>query len=671
MKKKLIEKSNKWSISNKLVLYFLVIFSLFALLLYYIIPIILNYPPGAINSTFDKEVSILYYKYQYLIIVSAIAIFFVTYLKIALRKIDRWWKNRRSDAAEIEEVRKKALSFPYSLYMSMEIFPTIVVLLTLMLTGSHPAILLFKIGTIIFSFSTFIASVFLIFNSKTLYPVLVETSKYCSTDFNNKKAKSLRTKLIFQLFPSVLVTALILSLVGYYRLTIEKEKLLNNYYMSSLKSELDNISQDPSIDNVNSLLSQYYTDNLTFCFVENPDGTIQTSNGTTLGHFFVKYMHNLAENHNNTVYETYTIDSQAVIQKIIYNGEIYTVGIYFEISSFNSFLLLLVLAFALFLFSLFSIWYSTSSLVSNIKSVSTGLKNIANNDISSNIKLPVTSNDELGELEKELNIVQDLNAQYITQIQNNQNMLMEKERLASLGQLIGGISHNLKTPIMSISGAAEGLTDLINEYDASIGDSEVTAEDHHAIANDMREWIEKIHSYTAYMSDIITAVKGQAVKLSENENDEFTIKELLNRVNILMKHEIRNASLTLNTEIQVPDSTTLHGDINSLVQVINNLITNAIQSYNGKKDGSIDLSAIVKDSNIVISVTDHGCGMPKDVQEKLFKTMITTKGKNGTGLGMFMSYSTIRGHFNGDITFETEIGKGTTFNIIIPLLERK
>ena len=66
-------------------------------------------------------------------------------------------------------------------------------------------------------------------------------------------------------------------------------------------------------------------------------------------------------------------------------------------------------------------------------------------------------------------------------------MLMEKERLASLGQLIGGISHNLKTPIMSISGAAEGLTDLINEYDASIGDPEVTNDDHHAIANDMRE----------------------------------------------------------------------------------------------------------------------------------------------------------------------------------------
>ena len=257
--------------------------------------------------------------------------------------------------------------------------------------------------------------------------------------------------------------------------------------------------------------------------------------------------------------------------------------------------------------------------------------------------------------------------QDIQTIQNNQDMLMEKERLASLGQLIGGISHNLKTPIMSISGAAEGLTDLINEYDASIGDPEVTNNDHHAIANDMREWITKIHSYTSYMSDIITAVKGQAVNLSENENNAFTVDELFKRVNILMKHEISNASLTLAIDVQVPSATTLVGDINSLVQVINNLITNAIQSYNGRKGEEIKVLAQKLDNNLIISVIDHGCGMTKEVQDKLFNTMITTKGKNGTGLGMFMSYSTIKGHFNGDITFETEVNKGTTFNVILPL----
>ena len=60
-------------------------------------------------------------------------------------------------------------------------------------------------------------------------------------------------------------------------------------------------------------------------------------------------------------------------------------------------------------------------------------------------------------------------------------------------------------------------------------------------------------------------------------------------------------------------------------------------------------------------------GLPLEVKEKLFKEMVTTKGKNGTGLGLFMSYSTIRAHFNGNVTFETEKGKGTIFHITLPV----
>ena len=254
----------------------------------------------------------------------------------------------------------------------------------------------------------------------------------------------------------------------------------------------------------------------------------------------------------------------------------------------------------------------------------------------------------------------------LEQIKNNQNMLMERERLASLGQLIGGIAHNLKTPIMSISGAAEGLTDLINEYDESIGDPEVTYEDHHAIAKDMYDWVSKIKSYTEYMSDVITAVKGQAVTLSENQSTSFDIDELVKRVNILMKHELKNALLTLNIKINIDKNTTLNGDITSLVQVINNMISNSIQAYNGTPNKDIDLIVDKTGNNIVISVKDYGCGLPEGVKKKLFKEVITTKGKNGTGLGLFMSYSTIKAHFNGEITFESEKGKGTTFNIIIP-----
>ena len=252
-------------------------------------------------------------------------------------------------------------------------------------------------------------------------------------------------------------------------------------------------------------------------------------------------------------------------------------------------------------------------------------------------------------------------------IKSNQEILMERERLAALGQLIGGIAHNLKTPIMSIAGAVQGLENLIHEYDESIDDPQVNSQDHHDIAKDMEAWIPKIRTYLEYMSDIITTVKGQAVALVNNEDDSFTVGELIKRVNILMKHELKNAYIYMNVLMKTDENQVLKGNVNSLVQVVNNMIANAIQAYDGKHDQNIELEVSKKGNDVIFSITDFAGGLPQEVQDKLFKEMVTTKGKNGTGLGLYMSYSNIKAHFGGDITYETEIGKGTTFNIVIPI----
>lgn len=253
-------------------------------------------------------------------------------------------------------------------------------------------------------------------------------------------------------------------------------------------------------------------------------------------------------------------------------------------------------------------------------------------------------------------------------IKNNQDVLMERERLAGLGQLIGGIAHNLKTPIMSIAGATQGLENLIKEYDESIDDPLVNSQDHHDIAKDMEAWIPKIRAHLEYMSDIITTVKGQAVaSLSTDDSEEFTISELVKRVNILMKHELKNAYIYLNILMKVDEEKVIDGNVNVLVQVVNNIISNAIQAYDGKHDQNIQFEISQKENNIIFSITDFAGGLSKEVQDRLFKEMVTTKGKNGTGLGLYMSYSNIKAHFGGDITYKTEEGKGTTFNIVIPI----
>lgn len=243
---------------------------------------------------------------------------------------------------------------------------------------------------------------------------------------------------------------------------------------------------------------------------------------------------------------------------------------------------------------------------------------------------------------------------------------MERERLASLGQMIGGIAHNFKTPIMSISGGLEAISDLLDEYENSISDKEVTSEDHHEIAAEILDWVEKIRPYCSYMSDIMSAVKGQTTNFNDSTNQSFTLEELIKRVKILMSHELKKNKCELIIDIKINENTKITGEINNLVQILNNLISNAIESYDGE-GGKVEIIVSKKGSNLEIVTKDSGSGIPENIKDKLLKEMITTKGKNGTGLGLYMSYSTIKGKFQGSMNIESEKGKGTAITISIPL----
>lgn len=244
--------------------------------------------------------------------------------------------------------------------------------------------------------------------------------------------------------------------------------------------------------------------------------------------------------------------------------------------------------------------------------------------------------------------------------------IIERERLARLGEITAGIIHNLKTPVMSISGSLEELKNLVDEYENSIGDKEVTDEDHQEIASEMRDHILKIKPYCSYLADVIDTVKEQAAVKKHSGDEVFTIEDIIKKVEILMGYRIKKATCKLNVDIKTDETFKIQGDINELVQVMNNLISNSIDSYENNP-GEIDI-LIEKEKDIVkFKVTDYGKGMPKDVMKKLLKNIITTKGEKGTGLGLYISYHIIQNNFKGSIKIESEEEKGTTVYIDIPI----
>ncbi|GAE89554.1 sensor histidine kinase [Acetivibrio straminisolvens] len=258
------------------------------------------------------------------------------------------------------------------------------------------------------------------------------------------------------------------------------------------------------------------------------------------------------------------------------------------------------------------------------------------------------------------------NAQLEKRYERKYSIIMERERLASLGQLMGGIAQSFKTPIVSISNGLDELNNLVGEYEKAIEDVTVPDRTKHEIALKMKNCVDNIKPYCSYISDEISAVKGQAVNFNDSTDERFTVDELIKNVKILMSHEIERYQCEMNVDLKVGGDTSIRGEINNMTQVMNNIITNAIESYCGS-GGKIDLTFSKKGHNLEISIRDYGCGIPESVMGKLFKEMVTTKGSRGTGIGVYMAYSTIKGRFGGTMTIDSKEGEGTSVNISIPL----
>lgn len=637
-----------------------------AVVFYPLIPIILNYPPGTINTRFDWEVSSIPYLYQYILIIAFFVFASSVFFMILFRGIDDWKhldQNNESDLKKLKLIRKKCINLPYIIYVAQILLPITALLILYSILGFWDAATL-KLTVILFSFCTLAATVSFIFSKGIFTNILLKT--FIDSEREGIRI-NIKNKIMLQVLPMFLVAILFTCLVGYSRIIKEKEELIFKAYKIALDDAFSDVSRISSPEDIENRFEELELVNKgDVKFIISPSGDVTTSDGSQLSSFFVKYAMELSDMYNGRVYDTYGVDTQGAIVKIMGSDGHWMFGIKYDVASKETLTYFVVSFVLLFFLNLAVLYYFSKTMAGEISLIVGNLSEIAQGVyIDLKQKLAVTSNDEIGDLVIAFNKIQEREKEYIKSLSEKQAILMEQERLASLGQLMGGIAHNLKTPIMSISGGIEALKDLTKEYEESIGDESVSVEDHHEIARDMMEWLDKMKPYCSYMSDIITTVKGQAVQFNTLSNISFTLDELIKRVGLLMRHELKRYHCTLSVNSGVDMKTELRGDVNSLVQIFDNLIVNAIDAYEGKS-GTIDLLIKKDDNNIVFMLRDYGKGISNDIKDRLFREMVTTKGTKGTGLGLYMSYANIKGRFGGRMWFESEENKGTTFYIAIP-----
>lgn len=234
------------------------------------------------------------------------------------------------------------------------------------------------------------------------------------------------------------------------------------------------------------------------------------------------------------------------------------------------------------------------------------------------------------------------------EIKEKQDIIVKQGQLVSIGELAGGIAHDINTPISAIK---TGIL-MLNTMEGTRTEEE-------------KEILQRMDNCVTKIINIVNSMRNQIRNLGGNTNIEFKISDVVNDIKVITYHEVKknNSELIVNIQQELK----VKGDPTKLGQVLTNLIVNAVQAYGENKGGKVDLKVCNAPNNMaMISVTDYAGGLDETIVPYIFKNILTTKGTYGTGLGLYLAYSVIKGEFNGDITFDTKRGEGTTFYITIP-----
>jgi PAS domain S-box-containing protein len=235
-------------------------------------------------------------------------------------------------------------------------------------------------------------------------------------------------------------------------------------------------------------------------------------------------------------------------------------------------------------------------------------------------------------------IVRDL-----TETKALQEQIARSERLASLGQVVAEITHEIKNPLMMIGGFARQLISVIGD-EKSLTKLDIIVEEVsrlEGLLNELREF---------YMPRALTL-------------EEIDINGLAREVYLLVKGDCE--SKNIQTEFKADKkSVVIEGDRGKLKQVFLNLVKNSIEAM--EKGGNLSLQSQLSGDLVGITVTDDGPGIPETDLEKVFSPFFTTK-RHGTGLGLSISKSIIEDHKGSSFTLKSQKGKETVFKITMPI----
>ncbi len=256
------------------------------------------------------------------------------------------------------------------------------------------------------------------------------------------------------------------------------------------------------------------------------------------------------------------------------------------------------------------------------------------------------ANEELRATEEELRASNEELEAANEELRETQEQLVRSEKLAAIGQLAGGVGHELRNPLGAIKNAVYYVKKKLEK--SELAKSEPKVMDFLEIVD------EEIDSSSKIISDLLSFSRVGKPATS------------MTRIESVIDDAIAHTPIQEGVELSKEIAADLPGveiDTDQIRQVLINIMTNAVQAM--PEGGNLTIGAQKKDNSLEIKVVDTGQGIPEENIGKIFDPLFTMKAK-GIGLGLAVCKSIIDRH-EGNIEVESGLGKGTTFNIKLPL----
>ncbi|MCP4598017.1 ATP-binding protein [Neptuniibacter sp.] len=248
-----------------------------------------------------------------------------------------------------------------------------------------------------------------------------------------------------------------------------------------------------------------------------------------------------------------------------------------------------------------------------------------------------------------------------------QDELIQSEKLAALGALVAGLSHELNTPIGNSMMASSTLAENSQRVGQLLHDNKLKKSDFDTFIAETESGNQILMRNLERASELIRSFKQVAVDQSSSSQRPFILKQLLDEILITLIPMLKKTRVQVN--LTVEESIKMDSFPGALAQIITNLVQNAlVHGFPDNQSGTININAARIDGyQVLLTVEDDGLGIPLDKQTSIFDPFFTTKlGQGGSGIGLHIVHNLVNNLLQGTITVSSEPGQGTSMQIRMP-----